>query len=185
MKKELHLEKLPYKKDALSPVMSEETIKYHRDNLAASYVKRFNEGKGDLSFNEAGAFLHNIFFPQLQPPSGQNKPYGACLDLINENYDSFDSFKEEFLKEAMSIQGSGWAYLARNGKIKKIKNHQIKNDIILLIDWWEHAWALDYQSKKDKYLENMWKIINWDVINDRLNIKKARMSKILEITKNL
>jgi len=185
MKVKLSLEKLPYKKNALSPVMSEETIKYHRDDLAAGYVRRFNEGKGDLSFNEAGAFLHNIFFPQLTPPSGQNKPYGACLGLIKENYESFESFKEEFLKEAMSIQGSGWVYLARNGSIKKIKNHQIKNDIILLVDWWEHAWALDYQSKKDKYLQNIWKIINWDVINDRLNIKKARMQKLVILAKGL
>ena len=105
--------------------------------------------------------------------------------VVNEIAGTNPEIKEEFLKEAMSIQGSGWVYLARNGKIKKIKNHQIKNDIILLVDWWEHAWALDYQSKKDKYLENIWKIINWDVVNDRLNIKKARMSKLLEITKNL
>jgi len=68
----------------------------------------------------------------------------------------------------MGIQGSGWAYLARNGSIKTIKNHQTRSDIVLLIDWWEHAWALDYQSNKEQYLDNIWRIINWDVCNERL-----------------
>jgi len=69
----------------------------------------------------------------------------------------------------MSIQGSGWVYLSYSGKLKTIKNHQIKNDILLLIDWWEHAWALDYQADKVKYLKNIWRIINWSVINNRLS----------------
>ena len=73
----------------------------------------------------------------------------------------------------MGIQGSGWVYLAKNGEIKTIKNHQIKNDIILLIDWWEHAWALDYQSDKKKYLENQWKIINWNVISARVGLQST------------
>lgn len=180
----LKLEKINYKKDELSPVMSEDTIKYHRDNLAAGYVKRFNEGKGDAKFNEAGAFLHNIFFPQLKPPSGSNKPHGACIELIKSRWETFDNFKEEFLKVAMGIQGSGWVYLSRSGDIKTIKNHQIKNDIVLLIDWWEHAWALDYKQDKKRYLSNIWKIINWDVVNDRINIKKSsRMDEIKRIYK--
>jgi Fe-Mn family superoxide dismutase len=68
----------------------------------------------------------------------------------------------------MTIQGSGWIYMSRSGEIKIIKNHQIKKDIALLIDWWEHAWALDYQSDKKSYLENIWRIINWDIVNTRL-----------------
>jgi len=168
----LVLEKLPYSKDGLHPVMSADTIKYHRDNLAAGYVRRYNEGQGDEKFNEAGAFLHNIFFPQLKPPEGKSSPYGVCLDLINEKYGSFDEFKKEFKKEAMSIQGSGWIYMDTSGSIKKIANHQIKKNIALLIDWWEHAWALDYKQDKGKYLDNIWKIIDWKVVNDRLNTKK-------------
>jgi Fe-Mn family superoxide dismutase len=70
----------------------------------------------------------------------------------------------------MGIQGSGWVYLADNGKIKTIVNHEIRQDIILLIDWWEHAWALDYQSDKKKYLQNQWKIINWNLISSRIGL---------------
>ena len=70
----------------------------------------------------------------------------------------------------MGIQGSGWVYLSKSGKIKTIVNHEVKKDIVLLIDWWEHAWALDYQSDKKKYLENQWKIINWNHINEQTTI---------------
>lgn len=181
----LVLEKVNYNYKDLDPIMSKDTLIYHRDNLAKSYVKRFNAGEGDSTFNEAGAFLHNLFFPQFKKPGGQNKPSGACKEFIDENFENFDSFKEELASVAMSIQGSGWAYLARDGKVKTIKNHQIKNDIILLIDWWEHAWALDYQSDKRAYLKNIWKIIDWDVINERLNlIKQSRFNRIAGLMKS-
>lgn len=166
--KELTLNPLPYKDTDLQPVMSKETIDYHYSNLAAGYVKKYNEGKGDPVFNRAGAFLHNIFFPQLMPSKKNNNPTGKVLNLIRDNYQTFANFKKEFEKVAMSIQGSGWVYLAKDGKIKTIKNHQVKNDIVLLIDWWEHAWALDYQSDKGKYLNNIWSIINWDKVNEKL-----------------
>ena len=68
----------------------------------------------------------------------------------------------------MKIQGSGWIYLARDGKIKTIVNHQIKQDIVLLIDWWEHSFAIDFRADKKAYLNGQWKIINWDIINQRI-----------------
>lgn len=158
---------LPYDKKELDPAISEDTLNYHYEKLAKTYAERYNNNEGDPTFNEAGVFLHNILFQQYQSPASSNKPKGKILEFIEQHFDSFDKFKEAFAKEAMSIQGSGWVYLARDGKIKTIKNHEVKKDIVLLIDWWEHAWALDYQSDKKKYLENQWKIINWDYINNR------------------
>jgi Fe-Mn family superoxide dismutase len=167
-KKELVLEKLPYTRSGLMPVMSQATLDYHYGELAKGYVDRYNKDEGDSDFNEAGAFLHNVFFPQLMPPKSNNQPKGASLTLINRRYGDFKSFKEAFKKEAMKIQGSGWIYMARNGDIKTIKNHQIKNDIALLIDWWEHAWAKDYGANKSKYLDNIWRCINWERVNIRI-----------------
>ena len=167
-KGELKLNPLPYKKTELAPVMSKDTIDYHYGKLAAGYVKRYNAGEGDADFNEAGAYLHNVFFPQLMPPKGGNKPMGASEALINKKYGNFNNFKKELAEVAMKIQGSGWVYMSRTGDIKTITNHQVKRDIALLIDWWEHAWALDYQSDKAKYLNNIWRIINWEVVNQRL-----------------
>lgn len=170
-KEKLILEKLPYNREDLGPVLGKDNLDIHYGILAKSYVDRYNSNEGDLDFNKAGATLHNLFFQQLQKPSGSNKPLGVALEFINKHFDNFSNFKEEFTKTAMSIQGSGWVYLARNGYIKIIKNHELRSDILLLIDWWEHAWFLDYGSDKKKYLTNIWRTINWAVINDRINLK--------------
>ena len=159
---------LPYARDDLEPSISENTIDYHYGKLYKGYVERFNKGEGDADFNEAGAFLHDILFRQYQKPAGSNSPDHIAENFINKHFKTFDIFKDKFEKEAMKIQGSGWVYLARDGCIKTIKNHEIRMDIILLIDWWEHAWALDYQSDKKKYLANQWKIINWNLIGSRV-----------------
>lgn len=167
-KADLELNKLPYARNELAPVMSEATIDYHYATLAKGYVTRYNAGEGDADFNEAGAYLHNLFFPQLKPAKGTNNPTGSVKTLIEKKYGSYKKFQDEIKSTAMSIQGSGWIYMNRSGDIKTIKNHQIRKDIALLIDWWEHAWALDYQADKAKYLNNMWRIINWDIVNQRL-----------------
>ena len=165
---ELILDKLKYSRKDLDPVLSESSMNYHYGKLAAGYVKRYNNKEGDKDFNKAGAFLHNIFFKQFRSPKQSNKPGGKILNIINNKFGSFEDFKNKMLEEAMKIQGSGWIYLSRNGDIKVIKNHQEKNDIAILIDWWEHAWALDYQHDKEKYMNNIWKIIDWDFINNKI-----------------
>jgi Fe-Mn family superoxide dismutase len=167
-KEKLVLEKLPFGRGSLAPVMSKNTIDYHYGELAKGYVDRYNKGEGDPAFNEAGAYLHNIFFPQLMTPKNGNSPVGASLQLINRKYGSFKDFKEQMKEEAMKIQGSGWIYMSRSGDIKVIKNHQKRTDIALLIDWWEHAWAKDYGSAKARYFDNIWRCINWNKVNIRI-----------------
>jgi len=159
---------LPYGEDELAPVLSKDSIEYHYGHLAKGYAKRYNAGEGNADFNRAGSFLHNKFFPQLRPPKGANLPKGAVLALIEEKFKDFDTFKEEFKTAAMKIQGSGWVYLSTGGEIKTIPNHQVRTDICVLVDWWEHVWALDYQWDKERYLNNIWRIIDWDVCNERL-----------------
>lgn len=160
---------LPYERTDLAPVKSKETLDYHYGTLYKGYVDRYNRDEGDNDFNEAGAFLHNIYFGQLQAPQGTNRPYDASLAFIEKHYRTYDRFRDEFEKTAMKIQGSGWAYLAKDGTIKIIKNHEVRSDIVLLVDWWEHAWALDYQADKQKYLHNIWKIINWRIVNAKID----------------
>lgn len=162
--------KLPYARDDLEPSKSEDTIKYHYGTLYKGYVNRFNNGEGDADFNEAGAFLHDLYFTQFQKPTRSNEPDGSAGEFITKHFKTFDKFVDAFEKEAMKIQGSGWAYLARDGSIKTIKNHEIRMDIVLLVDWWEHAWALDYQADKKGYLANQWKIMNWNVISSRIGL---------------
>lgn len=159
--------KLPYSRTALSPVMSSATIDYHYGKLYKGYVDRYNKKEGDRTFNEAGAYLHEIFFNQFRAPRS-TAPKGHILDLINRHHSSFVDFKKNFREQALKIQGSGWIYLSKSGQIKTIKNHQKRTDIALLVDWWEHAWSLDYHADKARYLDNIWRIMDWDAINRRL-----------------
>lgn len=167
-REKLELTKLPYSRTALAPVMSKTTIDNHYGKLAKGYVDRYNKGEGDSTFNAAGAYLHNLFFPQLRAPRPNNKPIGLIKTLIERKFKTFDKFKEEFAEKAMKLQGSHWIYLSKTGTIKTIPNHQKRTDIALLIDWWEHAWATDYGTDKKRYLDNIWRIIDWDVVNQRM-----------------
>lgn len=159
--------RLPFKRDELEPVMSKATIDYHYGDLYGGYIEKSSAGVGG-DFQVAGAFLHDVYFSQFKPPAGANKPSGPFLELVESKYKSYDKFRESLKEVAMGIQGSGWVWVDARGNIKTIPNHETRKGIILLIDWWEHAWALDYQSDKEKYLDNIWKIVDWDKINARL-----------------
>ena len=158
---------LPYKKRDLEPVMSAKTLDYHYEHLAKNYAINYNNCKGSRRFNKAGNFLHNVFFAQFKKMTVDDKnkninvPHGLSAEFINKHFENFEMFKEAIRIQALKIEGSGWIYLSTDGSIKIIHNHAI----LLLIDWWEHAWALDYQSYKAGYLDNIWHIIDWEVIN--------------------
>lgn len=160
--------KLPYKHGQLTPVLSSANIDFHYGKLYKGYVDRYNSNTGDRTFNEAGAYLHELFFTQFKAPSPSNRPTGRVLDLINRGFGDFVSFKKAAREEAMKFQGSGWIYLAKNGTLKKIANHAKRTDIVILIDLWEHAYNLDYHADKSKYVDNLWRIMNWPVINQRV-----------------
>ena len=160
--------KLPYPRSGLSPVMSQALLDLHYGKLYKGYVDRYNNNQGDKNFNEAGAYLHDLYFSQLQRPSGSNRPTGRILDLINRNWDNVVDFKRAVKEEAMKFQGSGWIYLSKSGQIKTIKNHAKRTDIAFLVDMWEHAFQNDYGSNKSKYLDNIWRIINWNRVNVRI-----------------
>lgn len=164
---DIEVVKLSYSTGSLAPVMSSTTMKLHYEKLAHGYAERFNKGEGSKEFNYAGCWLHNLWFTQFRPPRSNNKPNGPVSSLINSKFKNWDNFKEQFKEQALKLQGSGWVYLARDGQIKNIPNHHVKNDILILIDMWEHAYQTDYGSNKKRYLDEIWKIMDWNVINTR------------------
>lgn len=159
---------LPYSMDELDPVMDRETLEYHYEHLAKGYARRYNAGEGDADFNRAGSYLHNKLFPQFRKPRAGNRPKGAIAELIESRFKTYEDFQEAMKKAFMGIQGSGWCYLSTSGDIKTIKNHAVRTDIALLIDAWEHSWAIQHQWNKEAYFDSIWRIIDWDVINERL-----------------
>jgi len=167
-KDKLELVKLEYSTNAFEPVLEEENINYHYNVLSKGYVDRFNAGEGDIEFNRAGALLHNIWWPQLKEPKTNNKPTGSSKDFIETHFGSWEDFRDQFTDKCMYLQGSGWVYLAKNGEIKTIQNHQWKTDIIFILDCWEHAMP-SFTVKKD-YIKVIWRLIDWTVISDRINL---------------
>lgn len=169
-KERLELVELPYAEDALDPVMSAVTVRLHYGVLSKGYVDRFNNGEGDPDFNRAGAMLHNLFWPQLQAPKVNHSPKGVSLALIEKTHGSFEDFRDALVEEAAKFQGSGWVYMARDGNIKTLKNQSWKSDVIMPLDIWEHSYIMDYGADRRKYMRGLLRCINWNVINDRLNL---------------
>lgn len=164
---EVYKVKLPVPEKALAPVLSKENIDFHYGTLYTNYVKKALAGEGD--FQVAGAKLHTLFFEQLQAPKSPNTPTGAIKSLIDEKFGNYEAFKNAFSETAMEIHGSGWAYLDKSGTIKTIANHKIISNVAVIIDMWEHAYQVDYGANKEKYLKDVWKIIDWDIVNARIN----------------
>lgn len=168
-KETLELVDLPYAENALEPVMSADTVRLHYGVLSRGYVDRFNKGEGDPEFNKAGAMLHNLFWPQLQSPRTSG-PKGSSLALIEKVHGGYEDFRDVLVEEGARLQGSGWVYLSRDGSIKTLKNQTWKNDVIMPLDVWEHSYIMDYGADRRKYLRALLRCINWNVINDRLNL---------------
>lgn len=164
---EVYQIQLPVKDTDLAPVFSKDAIDLHYGTLYKNYVKKALAGEGE--FQVAGAKLHTLFFEQLQTPKASNKPSDASKILINSKFGDFDKFKESFSKVALGIHGSGWVYLDTKGVIKTITNHKDVDNVALIVDMWEHSFILDYGADKEKYLKSIWNIINWNIINARLN----------------
>lgn len=185
---------LPYTNTDLSPVISRETIDYHYGKHLQTYVNNLNnliqnsefenaalveivkKSSGGV-FNNAGQILnHNLYFLQFQSPQENNTPTGKISELINSQFGSFDNFKQQFTQKSTTLFGSGWVWLSltQDNKLEISQEPNAQNPItrgnkpLLTIDVWEHAYYLDYQNKRADYINNYWKIINWNVINNRL-----------------
>jgi len=163
-------QKLPYGYADLEPILSERTVKWHYNVLTTGYFDRYNSGEGDREFNRAGGLLHNLYWAQLRKPRAGNRPHGASLELIEQKYKNWENFQDLVITAGMNIQGSGWVYWSNSGEIKTIANHAWRSDIIFCLDMWEHANLMNHNPDKKHYLQTIWRIINWDVINDRLFI---------------
>jgi superoxide dismutase len=153
-----------YSKGDLAPVMSGSNVGDHF-KLWQGYCDRFNKHEGDPSFQYAGAMLHNIFFSQFRSPRINNTPNGPIGNLIKSKFKDWDNFKEKFADAAVNFHGSGWIYLDRSGEIKTITNHQLKPGILVLVDVWEHAYFNGYGGDRRKYVNNIWRVMDWNKIN--------------------
>lgn len=184
--KTLNIVPLSYPYEALEPVISRKIMELHHDKHYAAYVNGANaalekpeknrEVMRDFSFNYNGAKIHELFFANLRKPQENNLPTGKILEVINNNFGNFENFKKEFTIAATSVEGSGWAVLWKdeenNMSVGQLEKHNLLGlngmKAILVLDVWEHAYYLDYLNDRKTYVENFWKIINWDDVESRL-----------------
>ncbi|MBR1502670.1 MAG: superoxide dismutase [Prevotella sp.] len=184
---------LPYAPDALEPVISAQTIGFHHGKHLQAYVNNLNgllpgsgfedstledivrKSEGGI-FNNAGQILnHNLYFTQFRAPRADNAPTGQIAETINNQFGSFESFKEEFQKKGATLFGSGWVWLSadKDGKLVITQEGNAGNPLtkgltpLLTFDVWEHAYYLDYQNRRPDHLAALWQLIDWDEINRR------------------
>ncbi|MBO6154365.1 MAG: superoxide dismutase [Lachnospiraceae bacterium] len=129
-----------------------------------------------LRNNGGGFYNHNLFFEQLTP-GGAVEPTGKLREAIDETFGSFEELKAQMTALALGQFGSGWAWLSTDaaGKLYVSKSANQDNPIslgtghmpIFTIDVWEHAYYLKYKNLRASYVENLWNLVNWDVVGER------------------
>ncbi len=128
--------------------------------------------------NGGGHYNHEMFW-QCMKPNGGGNPSGKLMEAITRDFGSYDAMKTQFTDAGKNRFGSGWAWLyVDNGKKLKIGStpnqdnplmdvSEIRGIPVLGLDVWEHAYYLKYQNKRADYIENWWKLVNWDYVQQR------------------
>ena len=182
---------LPYTAEALAPTMSQETLNFHHGKHHLAYVNNLNnlakgtryetmdleaivrESDGAIFNNAAQVWNHTFFFEQFKTTGCEAK--GNVRTAIEKKWGSFDAFKTEFNNAGATLFGSGWVWLVKdaNGNLEIVKESNAGNPLtkglkpLLTFDVWEHAYYLDYQNRRADYLNALWNIIDWKVIESR------------------
>ncbi len=183
---------LPYAKDALEPYISAQTLEFHYGKHHQAYVNNVNnlivgtpfenatleeiikKADGGIFNNGAQVFNHTFYFEQFSP-DGCHEPKDELKAAIERDFGSMEAFYEQFNKAAATLFGSGWAWLVKTteGKLEIVQTSNAGCPIrdgktpLLTCDVWEHAYYLDKQNLRPKYIEDFWKVVDWKVVSER------------------
>lgn len=158
----------------------------------AAYIDNTNKLKAELNstisrsmrssrkrpaglFNNAAQVFNHYFYFEALHHSGAQAPRGKLSNLLEKNFGSFEDFKEKFTQAGTALFGSGWVWLVQEDDKLEIwpapnAENPLKNGRypLLTMDVWEHAYYLDTQNARAKYIENFWQIVNWEVVEKRV-----------------
>ena len=191
---------LGYDYSALEPHYSARTLELHHSKHHAAYVSGANsalailaaaraDGEFDtinqmqksLAFHVSGHVLHSLLWRNLSPHGG-GEPEGELLAAIDEYFGTFAALRSQMTAAAVNVQGSGWGAIAWEpvGKrlvVEQIYDHQgnIGNGTVplLVLDMWEHAYYLQYQTVKGDWVKAFWKLVDWDDVAKRFQSVRA------------
>ncbi|HEX3037818.1 MAG TPA: superoxide dismutase [Oscillospiraceae bacterium] len=199
---------LPYGYEALEPNIDTKTMNFHHNRHLKTYVDNLNAALANYPFyqtwnlrkllmnltrlpkdiqtavknNGGGVYNHNFYFAGMVPSS--KSKYSADSSLgkaIEKTFGSYEEFKSQLKKSALSQFGSGYAWLVftpqRQLRIVNTANQDtviVQNyRPILTIDVWEHAYYLKYQNKRADYVDNWFNIINWQQAEQNYLVSKS------------
>lgn len=186
------LPSLPYAYDALSPILSEETISYHYGKHHKAYVDKLNgliqetpyadddletivrKAEAGKIYNNAAQIWNHTFYWNGLHPEGGGAPTGPFAKALEETFESLDGFKNQFVDAGMNHFGSGWVWLVADtdGGLSVTTGMNADNPLqsdlkpLLTFDLWEHAFYIDYRNGKKKYLDLLWEIVNWRFVEE-------------------
>ena len=199
MAKAFELSPLPYDESALEPAISARTIGFHYGKHHKKYVETLNElvkdtryaempleqivrttasrenEKENKIFNNAGqVWNHDFYWRSLSPRS--TKPGGKLAQAIERDFGSTEELLKQFAEVGKEQFGSGWAWLVSSGGKLSICSTGNALDpmakhinCLLTLDVWEHAYYLDYQNARPKYLAAVLARLNWDFAAENLD----------------
>ena len=156
--------------------------------LAKGDIKKYIDLSSAVKFNGGGHVNHEFFWETLAPlKEGGGVVPDASSDLrklIEKEWGSIEEFQKDFNAQTAGVQGSGWGWLLYNKgtgnlEYKKTQNQDTPADFtcsdfapLLTIDVWEHAYYLDYKNARPVFLQEMWKVVNWQKVEERLAAAK-------------
>ncbi len=193
------LPKLDYAKNALAPIMSEETLDLHHGKHHQTYITNLNnfikdtdmagmsleeivhnsskdKSKAGIFNNASQHWNHELFWKCMKPKGGGSMPK-KLEDRIKSDLGSVEEFKKQFITAGITQFGSGWCWLSlNNGKLVVSKTPNAENPLIhnmkpiLGCDVWEHSYYVDYRNRRPEYLENFFeKLVNWEFVESQLD----------------
>ena len=193
------LPKLDYSNEALSPIMSQETLELHHGKHHQTYITNLNNFIKDTDMAEmslediivksskdnskAGIFNnasqhwnHNLFWKCMKPKGGGNIPSKLEKKIV-EDFGSVEKFKDQFKQAGITQFGSGWCWLSlNNDKLVVTKTANAANPLvdnmkpILGCDVWEHSYYIDYRNRRPEYLDKFVEnLIDWEFVESRLD----------------
>ena len=197
---------MDYPYDALEPFMPAEFLQIHYEKHHIGYANKLNAAlagtniydefpeiinllKNYQKFEDhtlktkirelgGGVANHDFFWKSMKKDVALED--GDLKKEIIETWGSVENFKEDFIKQSMSLFGSGWTYLVRNKdkhlKIMKLFNQDnpwfLGTDPLLCVDVWEHSYYLEYKWDRERYLNAFWEVINWDFVQENYEESK-------------
>lgn len=188
---------LGYAYDGLGKYISKDIMQLHHDKHHQSYVDKLNaaleqapdlQGKSISELltgldqvpenirtavrNQGGGHYNHTQFWQWMSPDGGGEPVGKLADDLRTTYGEFQKFIDAFSAKALSVFGSGWAWLLPDLSITTSPNQDSPlmsggPEPILGLDVWEHAYYLDYTYKRGDYINAWWNVVNWPEVARR------------------